>query len=80
MQDTVTEDFVASAVHEVRQSLNVLRLTAGSISLRLLPRLDAENATYLRQKLQVIEAQVQLLAEASYRVFDRAEAIDTVGA
>lgn len=80
MQLTGNADAGASAIHELRQSLNVVRLTAGSIGLRLLPRLDPEGARYLRSKLEVIEAQVQLLTDASDRVFAPAKAVDTTEA
>ena len=73
-------DANTSAIHELRQSLNVVRLTAGSIGLRLLPRLDGDSAQYLRAKLQVIEAQVQLLTDTSDRLFDRVAASDTADA
>jgi len=71
---TVTECGPVSAIHELRQALNVVRLTAGNIGMRLLPKLDAEGATYLRSKLQVIEAQIELLSTMSDRICDPAAA------
>eukprot|EP01037_Dinobryon_pediforme_P006034 gene6034-6108_t len=51
----------ASALHELKQTLNVMRLTAGNIGMRITPLLDADNAAYLRAKLGIIELQIAAL-------------------
>ena len=51
----------ASALHELKQTLNVMQLTAGNIGMRITPLLDADNAAYLRAKLGIIELQIATL-------------------
>lgn len=50
-------------IHDVRQALNVLRITAGNIGVRLKPVLDEADSAYLDRRLEVIDNQVQALAE-----------------
>lgn len=62
----VTEVSVSSAdrvvtIHDMRQALNVLRITAGNIGVRLKPVLDAADGAYLDRRLGVIDDQVQAL-------------------
>lgn len=49
-------------IHDMRQALNVLRITAGNIGVRLRPGLDAADTAYLDRRLGVIDDQVQALA------------------
>ena len=49
-------------IHDMRQALNVLRITAGNIGVRLRPVLDAADSAYLDRRLCVIDDQVQALA------------------
>lgn len=49
-------------IHDMRQALNVLRITAGNIGVRLKPVLDAADRAYLDRRLGVIDDQVQALA------------------
>jgi hypothetical protein len=63
-----TTDAPASALHELRQSLNVMRLTAGNIGLRITPALNADDAAYLRNKLAIIEMQIGTLATLCERI------------
>jgi signal transduction histidine kinase len=50
-------------LHDIRQPLNVIRLTGGNIRSRLLPLLDESSGAYLEGKLDRIEEQVQRAAE-----------------
>jgi signal transduction histidine kinase len=50
-------------LHDVRQPLNVIRLTGGNIRSRILPLLDEGSGAYLEGKLDRIEEQVQRAAE-----------------
>ncbi|WP_353231000.1 hypothetical protein [Novosphingobium sp.] len=48
-------------IHDLKQPINAIQLTAGSIGLRLLPHMAGGDAAYLRRKLLAIEAQIALL-------------------
>ena len=50
-------------LHDLRQPLNVIRLTNGNIRSRIIGLLDAASATYLAAKLDRIEEQTQRAAE-----------------
>lgn len=52
-------DPVRKALHDVKQPLNVIRLTSANIRARLGSALDAEEAQYLCGKLDRIDEQVQ---------------------
>lgn len=58
----------ASALHDLKQSLNVMRLTAGNIGMRITPLLDEGNASYLRAKLAIIELQIAALTAKCERI------------
>lgn len=53
---------LAQLMHDLRQPLNVIRLTGGNIRSRLLPLLDEEAGAYLIAKLDRIEDQTQRAA------------------
>lgn len=54
---------VDQVLHDVRQPLNVIRLTGGNIRSRILPLLDESAGAYLEGKLDRIEEQVRRAAE-----------------
>lgn len=76
--DTAENASIAK-LHDLKQCLNVVRLTAGNIGVRLLPQLNAENAAYLERKLQVIEEQIQNLSTLSERICHGAAGKDGSG-
>jgi signal transduction histidine kinase len=49
--------------HDLQQPLNVIRLAAGNVRNRILPLLSREHASYLEEKLERIERQVDRAAE-----------------
>lgn len=53
---------VDQVLHDMRQPLNVIRLTGGNIRLRILPLLDESAGAYLEGKLDRIEEQIQRAA------------------
>lgn len=50
-------------LHDLRQPLNVIRLTGGNIRSRIVPQLDEASAAYLVAKLDRIEEQTQRAAQ-----------------
>lgn len=54
---------VDQVLHDVRQPLNVIRLTGGNIRSRILPLLDESAGAYLEGKLNRIEEQVRRAAQ-----------------
>jgi len=48
--------------HDLRQPVNVLRLTAANLRSRLAPALDEASSAYLLAKLERIEKQADRLA------------------
>lgn len=57
----------AKKSHDLRQPLNVISLSVANLRARLLPRLEAEDAAYLGEKLDRIEQQVARAAEIAGR-------------
>lgn len=53
----------ASKSHDLRQPLNVISLSVANLRARLVPRLGAEDASYLNEKLDRIQQQVARAAE-----------------
>lgn len=49
--------------HDLRQPLNVISLSVANLRARLAPRLGAEDASYLNEKLDRIQQQVARAAE-----------------
>ena len=55
-------------LHEMKQPLNLIRLTAANIRSRIVPELDEACAAYLAGKLDRIEAQIERAVEIAERV------------
>lgn len=53
---------VHQVLHDMRQPLNVIRLTGGNIRSRIRPLLDESAGAYLESKLDRIEEQIQRAA------------------
>lgn len=51
-----------ASIHDAMQPLNVIRLAAGNIRARVLSRLEGDLASYLDEKLERIERQVDRAA------------------
>ncbi|WP_338303979.1 MULTISPECIES: hypothetical protein [unclassified Erythrobacter] len=49
-------------LHDLRQPLNVIRLAAGNMSIRIQREADLPSREYYASKLDLIEAQVEMLA------------------
>ena len=54
-------------LHELKQPLNLIRLTAANIRSRILPALDEADAAYLAAKLDRIETQVERAVDIGER-------------
>ncbi len=55
--DTSQHDAIRTKLHELRQPLNVIRLSGGNIRARILPLLSPTEAAYLVAKLDAIDAE-----------------------
>lgn len=56
------------SMHDLAQSLNVIRLAAGNIRIRILPELAEAEAAYLANKLDRIEQHVDRSAAMAERL------------
>lgn len=70
------KDSLAKLVHELRQPLNVVSLSAGNLRARLAGSLDADQAAYLHSRLDRITEQV---ARASALLDSMSDAIHEQG-
>jgi len=63
MADLKAKTAIEQFRHDLRQPVNVLRLTAANLRSRLVPSLDEAASTYLLAKLERIEKQADSLSQ-----------------
>jgi signal transduction histidine kinase len=57
-------------IHDLRQPLNVMSLSAGGIRARVLPGIDSDLAGYLDAKLERIEGEIVKASDIIARLAD----------
>lgn len=63
MERTESDAARRKLVHDARQPLNAIRLSAANLRMRLVDALDAETAAWALAKLEKIDRQVERLSQ-----------------